>query len=71
MLLNGFPRRLGTESPKFLGMEEVECGKNRGHSLGREVLMSGNDPWLLTAWGSRAGASGGLGEGLLAGGDRS
>lgn len=70
MLLNGFPRRLGTESPNFLGVEEVEWGKNKSHSLGREVLISGNDPWLLTAWGSRAGALGGLWEGLMAGGDR-
>lgn len=29
--------------------------------------MSGNDPWLLTAWGSRAGASGGLGKGCWRG----
>lgn len=70
MLLKGFPRKLGTESPKFLGVEEVECGKNERRGLGREVLISGNDSWQLTATGSRDGAPGGLLEGLGAGGNR-
>lgn len=62
MLLQRFPRRLGTESPEFLGVEEVECGENKGRSSGRAVLISVNDPW-----GPRAGAPGGLREGLRAG----
>lgn len=64
MLLKRFPRRLGTESPEFLGVEEVECGENKGPNLGREVLISGNDSWLVLAWGPRAGAPRGLRVGL-------
>lgn len=29
----------------FLGVQEVECGENKGRRPGREVLISGNVPW--------------------------